>query len=36
MLYKILEDEIYMDKLLEENKNLITKKAYENVKNVEQ
>ena len=31
-LYKILEDEVYMDKLLEENKNLITKKAYENVK----
>lgn len=32
-LYKILNEEEYMSKLLEENKNLITDKAYNNVRN---
>ena len=32
-LYKILNDEEYMDKLLEQNKNLISERAYKNVKN---
>lgn len=31
-LYKILNDEEYMSKILEENKELITEKAYNNVK----
>lgn len=31
-LYKILNNEEYMNKLIEENKNLITKRAYNNVK----
>lgn len=31
-LYKILNDEEYMSKILEENKGLITEKAYNNVK----
>lgn len=31
-LYKILNDEKYMSKILEENKELITEKAYNNVK----
>lgn len=31
-LYKILNNEKYMDMLIEENKNLITERAYNNVK----
>lgn len=32
-LYKILNDEDYMNRLVEENKDLITERAYNNVKN---
>ncbi len=32
-LYKILNDEEYMNKLVEENKSLITERAYKNIKN---
>ena len=31
-LYKILNDEEYMNKLVEENKSLITERAYKNIK----